>query len=129
MAYKHFEDLPIWKLAREQHQSIVVWTLTDGFSKDFRLCDQIRAASGSVMDNIAEGFGRGGNKEFINFLTISRGSNEEARSQAYQALDRGYLTEADLNAFVTQSQALCDQINAFIHYLQNSEMKGSKFNR
>lgn len=129
MAYKHFEDLPIWKLARVQHQIIQAWTIADGFSKDFRLRDQIRAASGSVMDNIAEGFGRGGNKEFINFLTISRGSNEEARSQAYQAFDRGYLTEADLNAFVSQIQALCDQINAFIHYLQKSDLKGSKFNR
>lgn len=129
MGYKCFEDLPIWQLARKQHQEVVVLTAEVGFSKDFRLRDQIRAAAGSVMDNIAEGFGRAGNKEFINFLTIARGSNDETRSQGYQALDRGYISQENLNTFVENSKQLSDQLTAFIQYLQNSDYKGTKFKR
>lgn len=102
-------------------------TSTDDFLKDFRLRDQIRASSGSVMDNIAEGFGRGGNKEFINFLTIARGSNDETRSQSYQALDRGYISQDKLNVFVNNNKELSEQLTAFIQYLQKSDFKGTKF--
>jgi four helix bundle protein len=69
-----FEDLIIWQEARKLCQEIYRHTSKPPFSKDYSLKDQINASSGSVMDNIAEGFERGGNKEFINFLGISRGS-------------------------------------------------------
>lgn len=129
MAYKSFEDIPVWQLARQQHQAVVAFVNLEDFSKDFRLRDQIRAAAGSVMDNIAEGFGRGGNKEFINFLTIARGSNDETRSQCYQAFDRGYIKQDNLNTFAQNSKQLSDQLTAFIQYLQNSDYKGTKFKR
>ena len=67
-----FEDLDIWKLARQQCTEIYLETVKDGFSKDWELKNQVKASSGSVMDNIAEGFERSGNKEFINFLIIAK---------------------------------------------------------
>lgn len=127
MAYKCFEDLPVWQAARSQHIEVMEMVNLNLFLKDFRLRDQMRAAAGSVMDNIAEGFGRGGNKEFINFLTIARGSNDETRSQCYQAFDRGYISDAQLDAFVEKSRQLSNNLSSFILYLQNSEYKGSKF--
>ena len=73
-SYKRFEDLPIWQKARSFSKKIFEITLEDKFSKEFRLCSQIRAASGSIMDNIAEGFERNGNGEFKQFLYIAKGS-------------------------------------------------------
>jgi len=129
MPYKCFEDLPIWQLARKQHRQVLEITTREGLIKDFRLKDQIKGSSGSVMDNIAEGFGRGGNKEFINFLTIARGSNDEARSQMYQVFDRGYIQDEELDKFVEDSKSLSNQLSSFILYLQNTEFKGAKFTK
>lgn len=84
--FKRFEDIYIWKLARELCQKIHILTKRKPWSSDFRFKSQIESSSGSTMDNIAEGFGRGGNKEFVNFLRISRGSTEEVKSQIIRAL-------------------------------------------
>ena len=89
---KQIEDLEVWKLARELCQDIFKLTLQDAFSKDFGLKNQIRDSSGSVMDNITEGFERDGSSEFVQFLSISKGSCGESRSQLYRALDRNYIT-------------------------------------
>ena len=77
----NFEDLEIWQMARQQALDIHQVYIQELFSKDWELKNQMNAASGSVMDNIAEGFERSGNKEFSNFLLISKGSNGEVRSQ------------------------------------------------
>ncbi len=74
-----FEDLEIWQLARQQANEIWLVYNEGPFAKDFELKNQINAASGSVMDNIAEGFERSGNKEFVHFLLIAKGSNGEVR--------------------------------------------------
>lgn len=127
MTFKQFEDLPIWQAARQQHSLIVEFSLKEGLSKDYKLKDQVRAAAGSVMDNIAEGFGRGGNKEFVNFLTIATGSHAEARSQVYQLFDRGYISDLEPDSFVAKSKQLEEQLSAFIQFLLRSDLKGSKF--
>ena len=90
---KKFEDLEVWKVARELCHDIFKLTLQDAFSKDFGLKDQIRGSSGSVMDNIAEGFERDGSREFVQFLSISKGSCGENRSQLYRARDQNYITK------------------------------------
>ena len=87
---KDFEELAIFQKARELSQRIYPVTNKDGFKSDFRFVQQIRAAAGSIMDNIAEGFERGGNKEFLNFLYIAKGSCGEVRSQLIRANDVGY---------------------------------------
>ena len=93
MTAKRFEDLDIWNEARELCKFIKVLTSLNHFQKDYRLCDQIRSSSGSVKDNIAEGFDRGGNKEFLQFLWISKGSCAEVRSQSYRAFDYEYISD------------------------------------
>lgn len=81
-----FEDLEIWQLARRLCQKIYPLTFNDPIAKDFRYKDQIRGTCGSVMDNIAEGFGRGSKLEFINSLTVAKGEAEELKSQLYRGL-------------------------------------------
>ncbi len=93
--WKYFEDIEVWQLAREFNNDVFRITQYNGLSTDYRLKDQINGSSGSIMDNIAEGFERGGNKEFINFLSISKGSSGEARSQLYRIFDRDYISEKE----------------------------------
>jgi four helix bundle protein len=95
MAVKNFEDLNVWKQARQLTQEVYRLTKTEKFLKDFGLRDQIRRAAISVMSNIAEGFERGGNQEFVQFLYVAKASCGEVRSQLYVALDQGYATAND----------------------------------
>jgi four helix bundle protein len=95
MAVKNFEDLNVWKQARQLTQEVYRLTKTEKFLKDFGLRDQIRRAAISVMSNIAEGFERGGNQEFVQFLYVAKASCGEVRSQLYVALDQGYATTND----------------------------------
>ena len=126
-SYKRFEDLPIWQEARDFSKN-VFWASKEGeFSKEFRLCSQIRASSGSIMDNTAEGFERNGNGEFKQFLFIEKGSCGESRSQLYRAFDYGFLTEEQFEALKSQSEDISKSISSFIDYLQTSDIKGVKF--
>jgi len=124
-----FEDLEIWKEARELCKMVRHYTFREPFNHDFRFRDQINAASGSIMDNIAEGFDRGGNKEFIQFLSISRGSCSETRSQSYRAFDAGYITETELNDLLERTNRLKIKIGNFMEYLKNSPLTGTKFKK
>ena len=84
---KGFEDLLVWQKARQICSDIYVITQTESFKYDTRFVQQIRSSSGSIMDNIAEGYERGGNKEFSNFLYLAKGSCGELRSQIIRAHD------------------------------------------
>ena len=124
---KKFEDLGVWQEARELCKEIFSQISEGSFSKDFALVNQINRSSGSVMDNIAEGFGRSGNKEFIQYLSISKASCTEVKSQLYRALDRNYLKTEKAEELNAKTQSLINQLGGFIHYLKQSEYKGSKF--
>jgi four helix bundle protein len=127
MKYSSFEDLPIWQKARELSGFVFEITSREPFCNDYRFRDQIRASSGSVMDNIAEGFERSGNKEFIQFLYIAKGSCGETRSQSYRALDFKYINQDISDELVRITKELSGEISNFIKYLKNSGMKGDKY--
>jgi four helix bundle protein len=127
MKIERFEDLEIWKEARELCKIIFFLTEKGPFCRDFKLRDQIKASSGSVMDNIAEGFERDGNKEFVQFLSVAKGSCGETRSQSYRAYDYQYIDEETLLELISCSTSLSKKISSFMSYLKKSEYKGSKF--
>lgn len=124
---KKFEELKIWQMNREFCKDIFNITNYVSFSRDFRLKDQIRSSSGSIMDNITEGFERDGNKEFIQFLSIAKGSCGETRSQLYRALDYSYITEKEFLDLKERTIQISQAINGFIKYLKQSELKGNKY--
>ena len=129
MAVKNFEDLNVWKQARQLTQEVYRLTKTETFFKDFGLRDQIRRAAISVMSNIAEGFERGGNQEFVQFLYVAKASCGEVRWQLYVALDQGYATSNDSEKLLQLFRRLSGMISNLITYLRESDMKGENFIR
>ena len=122
-----FEDLKIWKEARELSKEIYVISRLPEFSKDYRFVGQITSAAGSIMDNIAEGFERDGNKEFLQFLSIAKGSCGELRSQLYRAYDAGYINEEKFETLVNNIKLLSVSIFYFMKNLKSSDMVGKKY--
>lgn len=124
----NFEELEVWKKARSLCQKIYSITDYEKFSKDYRFVAQIRAAAGSIMDNIAEGFEHENNKEFIRFLYISKGSCGEIRSQLIRANDCHYISDEELMELKNSVLELSSNIFKFIQYLQKSSITGNKHN-
>ncbi len=125
--FKSFEEIEVWQKARSLANKIYDLTLQGSFAGDFKLKDQINGSSGSIMDNIAEGFERDGTREFIQFLSIAKGSAGEARSQLYRALDRNHInkeTHKQLNDEVT---GISKQLSGLMNYLNKSGVKGIKY--
>ncbi|MEG2077274.1 four helix bundle protein [Chryseobacterium sp.] len=127
MVIKKFEDLEIWQLARILCNDIYQISQETLLGKNYRLNNQIDGSSGSIMDNIAEGFERNGNKEFVQFLSIAKASCGETRSQLYRVLDRKFIDDITFEKLKDQTEILSRQISGFITYLQNSDIKGSKY--
>lgn len=121
------EDLRIWQCARTISKDIYTFTRRENFEKDFRFVQQMRAAAGSIMDNIAEGYGRSGTKEFIQFLYISKGSCQELISQIYRAWDVEYISEEEFNDLKKRLVSLSVMIHNFIESLNNTDTKGPKY--
>ncbi|TVQ65299.1 MAG: four helix bundle protein [Balneolaceae bacterium] len=124
---KKFEDLEVWQLARKLSIAIYIISMKEPFKSNFQFRDQIQRSSGSVMDNIAEGYGRGGNKELISFLSIAKGSCSETRSQLYRAYDYGYLRQEQLEELLNQTQLILAKLQSFINHLKKTEHRGPKF--
>ena len=124
---RDFEELVIFQKARELSKKIYPITNREGFKSDYRFVQQIRAAAGSIMDNIAEGFERAGNKEFINFLYIAKGSCGEVRSQLIRAKDVGYLTPEEYDELYADCRKLSASILNFVKEVRASEYTGAKF--
>jgi four helix bundle protein len=122
-----FEDLEVWQKARAFAKLIYESSSKGSFAKDFSLKDQINRSAGSIMDNIAEGFERGGNKEFIQFLSYSKGSSGETRSQLYRVLDKDHIEQLEFELLKDRSVELSKQLSGFISYLKTSEMRGEKY--
>ncbi|BCG47780.1 hypothetical protein GEOBRER4_n2628 [Citrifermentans bremense] len=120
MKIDSFEQIEGWKEARKLVRE--VYTKCSG-CRDFGFRDQIQRASISVMSNIAEGFDRGTNKEFIQFLVIARGSASEVKSLAYAGHDVGHFTSTDFEEIKESCTNVSNILNGFIRYLKNSERK------
>ena len=127
MNVKRFEDLEIWQEAREICKIVFTITSTTPFCNDFKFRDQIRASGGSAMDNVAEGFDRGGNKEFHQFLSVVRGSTGEVRSQTYRAYDYKYINEEMFNNLLERTDSLSRKTYNLMQHLKNSDIKGLKY--
>jgi four helix bundle protein len=124
---RRFEDMEIWQLSRMLCNVVFTYVKFDEFSRDYKLVNQVNSSSGSVMDNIAEGFDRGGRKEFVHFLGIAKGSAGDVKSQLYRALDRKYISEKDFQAGYKLADEINRKIHGLISYLNSSETKGQKF--
>jgi four helix bundle protein len=126
---KTFEQLDVWKGARELMRLVYAVSSSSDFAGDVGLKDQIRRASVSVMANIAEGFERGGDKEFLQFLAQAKGSCGELRSHLAAALDLTYIGP-DLHADIEKRAVQASRMLAsLMNYLRSSKLRGSKFHR
>lgn len=124
---RRFEDLEIWQEARRLAKLIYAISKKADFKTDYEFKRQIKSSSGSVMDNIAEGFERDGNLEFRQFLSIAKGSAGETRTQLYRAYDFEYIDENELNGLKNDYEILSSKIKRFIDYLNKNDFKGTKF--
>ena len=120
MSYKYFEELPCWQKARELCQEVYKLINKPAFSMDFSLKDQIWRASGSAMDNTAEGFDDQSVKEFIKFLGYSLRSCSEVQSQLYRALDCGHVTKDEFEKVYEIAGDCRSQIKSFRGWLRKN---------
>ena len=124
---KQFEDLDVWQLARKLTNRIYRLTRRGDFQRDHGLCSQIQRASVSVMSNVAEGFERGGNREFSQYLAIAKGSCGEVRCQLYIACDQGYVSREETEYLVDQHRKLSIMLYKLMEHLKRSPYKGHKY--
>ena len=122
-----FEDVLAWQKGRELTRLVYRLSRRGDFDRDFGLKDQIRRAAVSITPNIAEGFERGGNREFIQFLSHAKGSCGEVRSQTYVALDEKYISKEEFNDLYRRCIEISRLLDGFISYLQKTVFKGRKF--
>jgi four helix bundle protein len=123
---ERFEDLIVWQEARALRNEVSQATKGNRFCRDFEMRDQIRGAALSAMDNIAEGFERGSNKEFAQFLTISKGSAGEVRSALYAALDDDYISVAEFERLRERALSVSRRCSKLISYLQRPSSAASR---
>jgi four helix bundle protein len=124
---KKFEEIESWKKARSLAKEIYETTSTGPFVRDFGLKDQIRRAAVSILSNIAEGFERGGDKEFSQYLAVAKGSCGEVRAQLYVALDQGYFSQEVFDRLVRSATEVGELLSGFMRYLKGSQLRGSKY--
>jgi four helix bundle protein len=124
---ERFEDLEAWKRAREVVRAVYRFTAEGDCARDFGFRDQIRRSAVSIMSNIAEGFERGGDKEFHNFLSIAKGSCGETRAQLYVALDQGYVNKTQFDLIYELLHETGKLIGGLMKYLNRSPLRGSKY--
>jgi len=122
-----FEELQVWQKARELVNEIYGVSKNQAFGRDLGLRDQIRRAAVSVMSNVAEGFERDGTGEFVQFLSLAKGSAGEVRSQLYVAQDQGYLGPEEFNRLSNLASDTSRLISGLMSYLRKSGVKGTKY--
>jgi len=125
--FRKFEEIEAWQKARELAREIYSVSGQTPFAKDFALRDQIRRAAISVMSNIAEGYGRGGTKEFTQFLSVAKASAVEVMSHLYVALDQRYIDQKTFDKLAGLADEVSRMIAGLMKYLRSVQIKGSKY--
>lgn len=125
--FSTFEEIEAWQKARQLTKRIYQISAKGVLSRDFALRDQVRRASVSIMSNIAEGYERGGTKEFLQFLSVAKGSVGEVRSHLYVALDQGYITDDSFKELSMQAVEISRMLGGLMNYLRRSGIKGTKY--
>ena len=115
---QNFEDLEVWKLARKLTVQVYALSRNGTFAKDYGFCNQIRRAAVSIVSNIAEGFERRSNSQFIQFLDIANGSAGEVRAQLYVALDLGYITQEQFQAVFKDITSIGKMLTSLTRHLR-----------
>jgi four helix bundle protein len=128
-SFRTFSEIEGWQKARELTGLVYAVTRSGAFAKDFALRDQIRRACVSIMANIAEGFGRSGSGEFIQFLAVAKGSACEVSSHIFVALDQGYISRPEFERMNELADRTVNMIGGLMKYLQQSTIKGAKYKR
>lgn len=124
---QNFEEIEAWQKARELVREVYAVSGDGKFEKDFVLRDQIRRAGVSIMSNIAEGFERNGRREFLQFLSIAKGSAAELKAQLYVAQDQHYIEKSTFDRLYGMADAVSRMIGGLMRYLAQSDFKGQKF--
>jgi len=125
--FRSVEEIDAWRKTRELVRQVYAITKKSAFSKDYGLKDQIRRASISTMSNIAEGYERDGTREFIQFLSVAKGSTGEVKSHLYAALDQGYITQTEFEILSALAAETGSMIAGLMAYLKQSGLKGIKY--
>ena len=125
--FRSFEEIEAWQRTRQLAREVYAATRGEAFSRDFALRDQIRRAAISAVSNIAEGFERSGNKEFVQFLSMAKGSVGEVKAQLYLASDERYVSEDQLAQLLAMANEAAKLIGGLMSYLRKTEMKGQKY--
>ena len=124
---KRFEDLEVWQLSRNLNKELFEILKSKPQNTNGYLVNNVYKTAGSIMDNIAEGFERDGNKEFKQFLSISKGSSGEFKSQLYRAFDFNIITEKEFKTLFNKTHSVAKQLNSLMNYLKKSNYSGRKF--
>ena len=124
---QRFEDIEAWQKARELTQTIYKVSSGNEFGRDFGLRDQTRRACVSIMSNIAEGFERDGTGEFIQFLSIAKGSVGEVRAQLYVALDQNYVSQEAFDRLYAMTRTISRLVAGLMNYLRTTPVRGTKY--
>ncbi len=126
-SFKCLENIGAWQKARLLFRETYEISSQDSFSRDFVLRDQIRKAALSIMGNIAEGFERGGSKEFFQFLAIAKGSGGEVISHLYAALDQNHISQKTFDDLYIDTKNIMRMIAGLMAYLKKTNIKGLKY--
>jgi len=121
-----FEDIKAWKKARILVKEVYKISCVKKYRNDYSLIDQTKRSSISIMANIAEGFARRTQKEFINFLGIAHASAAEVQSHLYIALDQNYISNKEFNLLYRMTEEVSKMIQGFINYLKTLKLTNSK---
>jgi len=121
MGIQSYQDLRAWKHARRLTAVTYRMTAKPPLSNDFGLRDQMQRSAVSVMSNIAEGFGRHRHREFLRFLSYSKGSAVELQSQLFVALDAGYIHQSTFDDAFCATEETIRLIAGLIRHLERRQ--------